>query len=61
MLAIAYHLGRGLVFLVRDHGQSDRVAKALSWRIGLSLGLFLLLIVGFAKGWIVPHGLIQSQ
>lgn len=55
LLIILYSLGSALFFLVHDKGDSDRVVKALSWRIGLSLLLFILLFVAFALGWITPH------
>lgn len=54
IIIILYCLGSGLVYLVRDK-DSDRVAKALTWRIGLSILLFILLFVAFAMGWIQPH------
>lgn len=53
---ILFSLGSGLYYLVRDRSRSDRVVKALTWRIGLSLLLFVLLFVAFALGWIKPHG-----
>ena len=52
---ILYSLGSGLFFLVRDKSESDRVAKALTWRIGLSLLLFVLLFIAYGMGWIHPH------
>lgn len=52
---IAFSLGSALYFLMRDPGQSTRVVKALSWRIGLSVVLFILLMVAFKLGWITPH------
>jgi hypothetical protein len=58
MLAIiVYNLARGMVFLVRDRGQSERTVKALSWRVGLSLGLFIALFAAFRLGLIAPHSL----
>ena len=54
---ILYCLGSGLYYLVNDKGRSTRVVVALSWRIGLSLLLFLLLFVGYALGWISPHAI----
>jgi len=57
MMVILYSLGSGLYFLLNDKGQGNRTIKALSWRIGLSFGLFILLFVGFSLGWINPHGL----
>lgn len=56
MIIILVSLGSGLVFLVRDKGQTQRTVHALTWRIGLSLSLFILLFVAFALGWISPHG-----
>ena len=31
------------------------MVKALAWRIGLSVGLFVLLIVAYYQGWIAPQ------
>lgn len=55
MLVILIALGSGLVFLVRDGGKSNRTVKALTWRIGISLVLFLFLFLAFIMGWIHPH------
>ncbi|OGT36898.1 MAG: hypothetical protein A3F11_08960 [Gammaproteobacteria bacterium RIFCSPHIGHO2_12_FULL_37_14] len=55
LIAIFFFLGSALYFLVNDKGRSDRTVKALTWRIGLSLILFILLLIAFAFGWISPH------
>ena len=55
LLVIVGSLGSGLYFMMKDKGQTDRVVKALSWRIGLSVSLFLLLFILFATGVIEPH------
>jgi hypothetical protein len=55
MLIILASLGSGLFFLVCDNGKTTRTAKALTWRIALSLGLFIFLLLGFAFGIISPH------
>lgn len=55
-VAILGSLASGLLFLVKDKGQSDRTIKALTLRIGLSVFLFLLLFLLFAAGLITPHG-----
>lgn len=57
LVSILYALGSGLFYLVRDKSQSEHVVKALTWRIGLSLTLFILLFIAYALGWIKPHGL----
>lgn len=58
MLAlIVASLFSALVFLFRDKGQGKRTAQALTWRIGLSITLFLMLMAGFHFGIISPHGL----
>lgn len=57
MAVILASLGSGLYYLVKDKGQSKRTVKALSIRIGLSLTLFVLLILAFALGFIHPHSL----
>ncbi len=55
MLAILISLGSGLVFLVRDDGKTKRTVKALTWRIAISMGLFLFLFIAFSLNWINPH------
>ena len=57
MLVILVSLGSGIVFLVRDEGKTKRTVKALTWRIALSIGLFIFLILGFMFGFISPHGI----
>jgi len=49
-------LGFGLFGLLRGGDKSpSRTVKALTWRIGLSILLFILLFIGFYEGWISPH------
>ncbi len=53
LVAIVASLGSALVFVYRDRGQGKtRAVKALSVRVGLSLVLFLLLMVAYRLGWI---------
>jgi hypothetical protein len=49
---ILFSLGSALFFLVRDRGQSTRTVKALAVRVGLSIALFLLLMIGYKLGFI---------
>lgn len=57
MVLIVLALLSGLFFLVRDEGKTKRPVKALSWRIGLSLGLFIFLFIAYHFHWIAPHAL----
>lgn len=57
LILILIALGSGLVFLVRDKGQSKRAVKSLTLRIALSIALFILLFVGYFTGMIRPHGI----
>ena len=53
MLLIVASLGSALLFLLRDRATGGtRMVRALAWRVGLSIGLFLLLMIGFATGFI---------
>ena len=45
-------LGSALYFLVTDRGRSERMVKALTVRITLSVVLFALLMLGFYFGFI---------
>ncbi|MDH5432566.1 MAG: twin transmembrane helix small protein [Gammaproteobacteria bacterium] len=58
MLAILFTLFRSLYFLATEKEQdSKRTVKSLSWRIGLSILFFVLIIIGIMTGVIEPHGL----
>jgi len=45
-----------MYYMMKDKGKSDRAVKALTWRIGISVTLFILLFIGAATGVIEPHG-----
>lgn len=55
-IAILYNLGVALYYLYFDKGKTHRTVRALSWRIGLSIGLVLLIVLGVFLGFIEPHG-----
>ncbi len=56
-LVIVYNLGAGLYYMMVDKSGSDRVVKALTRRIALSVGLIALVALGIWMGWIQPHGI----
>lgn len=51
MLTLAFALRS-----VSRGGAPRQTVKALTLRVALSLGLFLLLMVGGMLGWWLPHG-----
>ena len=57
LLVVIVSLGSALYHLVNNKGNSDKLVKSLTWRIGLSVGIFILLLIGQAIGLIQPHGL----
>ncbi len=57
LLFILFSLGSGLYFMMTDKGDSSRTVKALTFRIALSVGLFVVLLVAHGLGLIQPHGL----
>ena len=50
----------GLFFVMRDKGKSNRAVYALTFRVGFSVLLFLLLLLSWRLGWIAPHQISQS-
>lgn len=60
LLAIIISLGSALRYLVSDDGKTDRVLQMLTWRIGMSVGLFVLLMVAWYFGLIQPHGIVPQ-
>ena len=60
LAAIIVSLASGMVFLVKDKGQTERTAKALTVRISLSVLLFGLVMLGIFTGHIKPHGIYPA-
>jgi hypothetical protein len=56
-LGVVASLGSALVYLMQDRGTSDRMVWALTWRVGLSILLFLFLLLAHGLGWIDSTGL----
>ncbi len=52
---IVISLGKALFHLSNGKGDSKALARSLSWRIGLSVALFLMLILAYSQGWIQPN------
>jgi cytochrome bd-type quinol oxidase subunit 2 len=57
LVAIVASLGSALFHLSRRGGDSRKMFRSLALRVGLSLALFILLMVAWALGLITPHGL----
>ncbi|QLG89951.1 DUF2909 family protein [Chitinibacter bivalviorum] len=50
LLAILMALGQALLRLIR--GSSQQLWTMLAWRVGLSITLFILLVMAKTQGWI---------
>jgi hypothetical protein len=57
LFVVLISLGSALVAMARGD-KSDRMLRSLTWRIGLSVFMFILLLIGQATGLITPHGLL---
>lgn len=57
LILILWNLGAGLYYMMVDKGKTERTVKSLTWRIGLSVGLIVLVILGIATGVVKPHGI----
>lgn len=65
LLAIVAALASAGVFMLRQRrpgeaeaadGRDRRMARALAWRVGLSIALFVLILLAYAAGWVQPTG-----
>jgi hypothetical protein len=61
LLAIIGTLGSALFQMTRGGGDSGKMFRSLAWRVGLSVGVFLLLMLAWRMGYIHPHGVNPSQ
>jgi hypothetical protein len=56
-ILIIASLGSALFFLMKDKGASNRTVHALALRVGLSITLFILLLLAYRLGYIQPTGI----
>jgi hypothetical protein len=56
-LLIVISLGSALFYMMRDKGTSNKTVRALAIRVGLSVALFIALIVANRLGWIESTGI----
>jgi hypothetical protein len=52
LVLILASLGSALYYMMKDRSGTSRTVNALTLRVGLSVVLFLLLILGHRLGWI---------
>ncbi len=55
LIAIVASLGSALFHLSRSGGDSKKMARALTVRVGLSVALFILLMLAYYFGLISPN------
>lgn len=61
MAAVLVNLFIALFHLTRGgEGDSRKTLRALTWRLGISIALFLLLYLASFMGWVAPHGLPRA-
>ncbi len=60
MIMVLYFLGSASFYLLRSR-DSEKMAKALTWRIGLSVLIFALLLIAAMVGWWEPHSILSSR
>jgi len=56
-ILILASLASALIFLMKDKGKSNRTVHALALRVGLSIALFLFILIAYQLGWIHPTGI----
>ena len=60
LAAIVVSLGVALYHLATGQGESGKLLRSLTVRIGLSVALFVLLMLAWRVGLIHPHGLANQ-
>lgn len=56
LFGIIASMGQALIAMSAGPTTSSRMVRALTLRVVLSVGLFLLLLLSWHLGWIEPHG-----
>lgn len=62
LVAIAFililaSLGSALFYMMRDKGTTNKTVRSLAMRVGLSVALFIFILVAHYMGWIQPTGM----
>jgi cytochrome bd-type quinol oxidase subunit 2 len=57
LVGIVASLGSALFHLSSDKRDSSKMVRALTLRVGLSVGLFVILMAAWGMGLISPHGI----
>jgi hypothetical protein len=57
LIGIVFSLGQALFSMTSGPSNDKRMVRALTWRISLSVALFILLLIGWRFGLINPHSL----
>jgi Protein of unknown function (DUF2909) len=57
LVAIVISLGSALYHLSSNQGNPQKMVRALTVRVGLSVGLFILLLLAWKLGYIRPHAI----
>lgn len=62
LAAILTALACAGLLMLRKQGDSETaraagMARALAWRVGLSVALFAFVMLSWWMGWIAPHGI----
>ncbi len=64
LLAMFASLGVGLFHLLKspdENDKGDQVVKALTWRIGIWVVLFMFIVAAVKLGWITPSNSVHPQ
>jgi hypothetical protein len=56
LIAIVASLANALYHMATGKGDSRKMLRALTLRVGLSLALFAMLMLAWRMGLIAPHG-----
>lgn len=54
-------LASAMFFLIRDRGRTRNTARALGFRVGFSIALFLLILFAHQMGWIQSTGVPMTK
>jgi ABC-type dipeptide/oligopeptide/nickel transport system permease component len=64
LLAMLVSLGVGLFHLLKspdENDKGDNLVKALTWRIGIWVVLFVFIALSVKMGWIKPSNSVHPQ
>ena len=61
LFAIIFALGAGLFYLMKNEADNQKMVKALTWRIIITISMLAFILIAYHFDWIHPNQMFLNQ